>query len=69
MLTKTHGRREVAFLNCAWNDVTAHDFMVDKSCQQQPFLEQAVNALPCRCAGEEGLAPARKHLLRLMKHI
>ena len=67
VLTKTHGRREVAFLNRAWEDVMTHDFMVDKSSQEQPFLEQAVNALPCRCAGEDGVAPAREHLLGLVQ--
>ncbi|WP_308588792.1 hypothetical protein [uncultured Oscillibacter sp.] len=67
VLTKTHGRREVAFLNRAWDDVVAHDLTVDQSRQEQPLLEQTVNALPCRCAGEDGLAPAREHLLRLMQ--
>lgn len=64
--TKTHGRREVAFLNRAWDDVMAHDLTVDQSRQEQPLLERTVNSLPCRCAGEDGLAPAREHLLRLM---
>lgn len=67
VLTKTHGRREVAFLNRAWDDVMAHDLTIDQSRQEQSFLEQTVNALPCRCAGEDGLAPAREHLLRLMQ--
>lgn len=67
MLTKTHGHREVAFLNRAWDDVMAYDFTVDKSRQEQPLLEQSVNALPCHCAGEDGLAPAREHMMRLLK--
>lgn len=67
VLTKTHGRREVAFLNRAWDDVMAHDLTIDQSRQEQPLLEQTVNALPCRCAGEDGLAPAREHLLRLLQ--
>ena len=67
--TKTHGRREVAFLNRAWEDVMAHDLTVDQSRQEQPLLEQTVNFILCRCAGEDGLAPAREHLLRLMKQI
>ena len=64
--TRTHGRREVAFLNRAWDDVNALDHAVDPGGQAQPLLERAVNALPCRCAGEFGLAPARDRLLRLM---
>ena len=67
MLTKTHGRREVTFLNRAWDDVMAHDLTIDQSRQEQPLLEQTVNTLPCRCAGEDGLAPAVEHLLRLME--
>lgn len=67
VFTKTHGRREVAFLNRAWDDVMAHDLTVDRSRQEQALLEQTVNAIPCRCAGEDGLAPAREHLLRLMQ--
>ncbi|BDF70102.1 hypothetical protein CE91St41_26710 [Oscillospiraceae bacterium] len=67
--TKTHGRREVAFLNRAWDDVMAHDLTVDQSRQEQPLLEQVVNSLPCRCAGEDSLSPAREHLLRLMKQV
>lgn len=67
--TKTHGRREVAFLNRAWDDVMAHDLTVDQSRQEQPLLEQTVNSLPCRCAGEDGLAPAREHLLRLIRRV
>lgn len=67
IFTKTHGRREVAFLNRAWDDVMAHDLTIDQGRQEQPLLEQTVNALPCRCAGEDGLAPAMTHLLRLMQ--
>ena len=67
MLTKTHGRREVAFLNRVWDDVMAHDLTVDQRRQAQPLLEQTVNALPCRSAEEDRLAPARTHLLRLMQ--
>ena len=46
--TKTHGRREVAFLNRAWDDVMAHDLTVDQRRQEQPLLEQTVNSLPMR---------------------
>lgn len=61
-LTRTHGRREVAFLNRAWEDVLALDYTVDTSAQRQPLLEQAVNALPCRCAGFEGRDTAKRFL-------
>lgn len=64
-LTKTHGRREVAFLNRAWDDVAALDYTVDQGSPSQPFLDAAVNALPRRCAGHEGLgrSDARLRLL------
>ena len=51
ILTRTHGRREVAFLNRAWDDVMAADLLVDRSEQRQPLLNSAVNSRPCRCAG------------------
>ena len=54
-LTRTHGRREVAFLNRAWEDVLAMDLCLDTSRQAQPLLDQAVNTRPSRCAGAEGL--------------
>lgn len=63
-LTRTHGRREVAFLNRAWEDVLSLDFTVDPAALRQPLLEQAVNALPCRCAGFEGREPAAAFLRR-----
>ena len=53
-LTRTHGRREVAFLNRAWDAVLAADLLVDQSQQRQPMLNSAVNSQPCRCAGFEG---------------
>jgi len=65
-LTRTHGRREVAFLNRAWEAVLALDFTVDTTALRQPLLEQAVNARPCRCAAYEERAPARSFLLRTM---
>lgn len=67
--TKTHGRREVAFLNRAWDDVMAHDLTINQSSQEQTLLEQSVNSLPCCCAGEDGMAPAREHLLRLIRRV
>ena len=54
-LTRTHGRREVAFLNRAWEDVLALDLCRDSASQVQPRLDQAVNTRPSRCAGFEGL--------------
>ena len=50
-ITRTHGRREVAFLNRAWEDVMSCDFALDRALPGQPLLERAVNALPRRCAG------------------
>ena len=63
-MTRTHGRREVAFLNRAWEDVLSADLLVDDSSQRQPLLNHAVNSRICRCAGTIGLASAREHLLR-----
>ena len=60
--TRTHGRREVAFLNRAWEDVLSSDLLIDDSTQRQPALNYAVNSRPCRCAGREGIAPALEHL-------
>jgi hypothetical protein len=54
-ITRTHGRREVAFLNRAWEDVLALDLCLDTSCQAQPLLDHAVNTRPSRCVGFEGL--------------
>ena len=63
-LTRTHGRREVAFLNRAWDDILSLDYTVDTAAQRQPLLEQAVNSIPCRCAGFEGLETAKQFLYR-----
>lgn len=54
-LTRTHGRREVAFLNRAWEDVLALDLCLDPASQAQPLLDHAVNTRPSRCAGSDGL--------------
>lgn len=54
-ITRTHGRREVAFLNRAWEDVLALDLCLDTSNQVQPLLDHAVNTRPSRCVGFEGL--------------
>ena len=54
-ITRTHGRREVAFLNRAWEDVLALDLCLDRTSQAQPLLDHAVNTRPSRCAGFQGL--------------
>ena len=54
-VTRTHGRREVAFLNRAWEDILALDTCLDTSSQPQPLLDHAVNTRPSRCVGFEGL--------------
>ena len=62
--TRTHGRREVAFLNRAWEDVLSADLLVDQSSYRQPLLNHAVNSRPCRCAGEDGIDTAYAHFMR-----
>ena len=62
VLTRTHGRREVAFLNRAWVDAVALAHTIDPTDQRQPLLEQAVNHIPCRSAGWEGLGEAARRL-------
>lgn len=54
-ISRTHGRREVAFLNRAWEDVLALDLCLDTGRQAQPLLDHAVNTRPSRCAGAAGL--------------
>lgn len=61
-LTRTHGRREVAFLNRAWEDVLSADLLVDTDALRQPLLNRAVNDRLCRCAGQEGYGTAREFL-------
>ena len=63
-LTRTHGRREVAFLNRAWEDVLSADLLVDQSSHRQLILNHAVNDRLCRCAGEDGMDAAHAHLTR-----
>ena len=59
LFTRTHGRREVAFLNRAWEDVMVAELALDESSQSQPLLDQLVNAKLSRCAGMEGLDTRR----------
>lgn len=54
-MTRTHGRREVAFLNRAWEDVLTLDLCLDTASHAQPLLDHAVNTRPSRCAGFDGL--------------
>lgn len=67
--TKTHGRREVAFLNRAWDDVTALDYTVDIAVQTQPLLDSAVNLKASRCATVDGLGEAALRLLHSLERI
>lgn len=57
-LTRTHGRREIAFLNRAWEDVLALDYCLDITCREQPLMDYAVNTKACRCVGFDSVAPA-----------
>ena len=54
-ITRTHGRREVAFLNRAWEDVLSLDLCLDSEHQAQPLLDHAVNTRPSRCVGFGGI--------------
>ena len=62
--TRTHGRREVAFLNRAWEDVVSADLLIDQSSHRQPILNHTVNDRLCRCAGEDGVDTALAYLKR-----
>lgn len=65
-LTKTHGRREVAFLNRAWDDVAALDYCIDREQQSQPLIEQSINHMICNCVGYEGYG---EPLVRMRKSL
>lgn len=66
-LTRTHGRREVAFLNRAWEDVLALDLCLDADSQAQPLLDHAVNTRPGRCAGADGLGTGAARMAETLK--
>lgn len=68
-LTKTHGRREVAFLNRAWDDVVALDYTIDAASLFQPLLDYAVNQKPSRCAQTDGLGAAAQRLLCSLERV
>lgn len=59
---RTHGRREVAYLNRAWEDVMACEMLVDLWSVDQPALCHAVNARPCRCAGYAQVCSSAVHM-------
>ena len=65
-ITRTHGRREVVFLNRAWEDVLALDLCLDSSSQAQLLLDHAVNTRPSRCVGFEGLGLGLERMLKEM---
>ena len=67
--TKTHGRREVAFLNRAWDDVMAAELALDESTQSQPLLDRIVNAKPSRCASFDGLGLAVERLSAVLREL
>ena len=69
LFTRTHGRREVAFLNRAWEDVMAAELALDESSQSQPLLEQVVNAKPSRCAAVDGLGMAAERFAEMFSRI
>ena len=66
-LTRTHGRREVAFLNRAWEDVLSLDLCLDVSRQAQPLLDHAVNTRSSRCAGVEGLGTGLARMMAVLE--
>ena len=69
LFTKTHGRREVAFLNRAWDDVMVAELALDESTQSQSLLDQIVNAKPSRCVGFEGLGSAAERLADTLRKL
>lgn len=69
LLTKTHGRREVAFLNRAWDDVMSAELALDEGAQSQPLLDQIVNAKRSRCAGFDGLGLASERLVAVLREL
>ena len=65
--TRTHGRREVAFLNRAWEDVLALDLCLDPDGEAQPLLDHAVNTRASRCAGCEGLGTGLERMAEMLR--
>ena len=69
LFAKTHGRREEAFLNRAWDDVMAAELALDASAQSQPLLDQIGNAKLSRCVGIEGLGSAAERLADTLREL
>ena len=67
VITRTHGRREVAFLNRAWEDVLRLDLCLDPTSQAQPLIDHAVNTRPSRCVGFEGLGTGMERMAATLK--
>lgn len=68
-LTRTHGRREVAHLNRAWEDVLSFDYTLDHSAREQPLLDHAVNTRLCRCTGFFGEDSSKNRLLKFLQRL
>ena len=65
--TRTHGRRGVAVLNRAWEDVLTLDLCLDTDSQLQPLLDNAVNTRPSRCVSFEGLGMGLERITAVLK--
>ena len=63
-LTRTHGRRPVAYLNRVWESVLAADLLTDPAKHHQTQLAAGVNRLPGRCAAYEDTACPTEFLRR-----
>lgn len=66
VFTRTHGRRPVAYLNRAWEDVLKWDILVDRTGSRQPLLNHRINEIPCRCAATEGQGSGLDFLRRCL---
>lgn len=65
-LTKTHGRRTVAYLNRQWDDVVAADSLLDPTTSAQPWLEAQVNGIRRPCAGYAGADSAHARFAAML---
>ena len=65
-LTRTHGRRAVAFLNRAWDDVLPCDLCLDPAGEAQPLIDHAVNTRPGRCAGSSEIGTGLARIAALL---
>lgn len=65
-ITRTHGRREIAFLNRAWEEVMALDMCLNLTSQVQPLLDHAVNTRPSRCVGFDGLGTGLERISHIL---